>query len=137
MLQTKIDEFISYLKTENNLTKLATKLNIPFSACMAIASVLEQAGIIQITYPINILEPPKVTFLGYPEIKTQKQISEENKAKNVISTYTFKADQVPVSVEIIDLAQYKLYSISLVELSVGTKIFLDQIKEIMVKEVPP
>ncbi|MCX8163036.1 MAG: type II/IV secretion system ATPase subunit [Candidatus Micrarchaeota archaeon] len=137
MLQTKIDEFLSLLKTESNLTKIASKLNISFSAAMAIATVLEQSGVIQITYPINILEPPKITFLGYPEIKSEKQTSIEDKGKKIISTYTFKADQVPVSVEIIDFVQYKLYSISLIELSIGTRIFLDQVKEILIKEVPP
>jgi flagellar protein FlaI len=138
MLQTKIDEFINILKTESYLTKIASKLNIPYNSCLAIANVLEQAKLISITYPINILEPPKVTFVGLPKIETKpKELSEEEKTKKIISSYTFKADQVPVSVEIYDYAQYKLYSISLIELSVYTKIFLDQIKENLVKELPP
>ncbi|MFN3910134.1 MAG: type II/IV secretion system ATPase subunit [Candidatus Anstonellaceae archaeon] len=136
MLQTKIDEFLALLKTESSLTKLASKLNIPFSSVLAIANALEQAGLIQITYPINILEPPKASFLGYPHIDKKETNEEEDKTKNIIAEYTFKADQVPVSVSILDFAQYKLYSISLIELSPGTKIFLDQIKENLVKEVP-
>jgi len=136
MLQTKVDELVALSKTESSLIKIAAKLHIPVEACLAIASVLEKAGVVQINYPINILEPPRIVFFGLPKIEKKEEEIHE-KSQNILSTYTFKADNVPVSVEIIDFAQYKFYSMSLIELSVATKLFLDQVKESLIKEVPP
>ena len=137
MLQTKVDMFIKIVQKEGNPTipKVAKLLRISEKATEAIASALELAGVMKVKYPINMMQKPTITFIKLPEIK--RRPAEEFRSGKVISTYSFKADSVPATVEIIDTGQYKLYRVSLVELSTPTKIFLDQTKEELIKSVPP
>jgi len=137
MLTTRIDKFIAQLKKEKSLTinRMASLLQISPEAAEAMASVLEQAGVVQINYPLNVMQKPQIILLKVP--KDEKAEFEESKGRKVFDTYTFKADSVPATVELIDYDQYKLYKISLVDLSISTKIFLDQIKDQLIKDVPP
>ena len=137
MLTTKIDNFISQLKKEKNPTinRMASVLQISVEATESISSIMEQAGIVQIHYPINVMQKPQVILLKLP--KEDKEEKDDEKSRRIFDTYTFKADSVPATVELIDYEQYKLYKISLVDLSVATRIFLDQIKEQLIKDVPP
>ncbi|MFA5108665.1 MAG: ATPase, T2SS/T4P/T4SS family [Candidatus Micrarchaeia archaeon] len=137
MLQTIIDNFVDLSKKEKNLTlsRAAGLLHISVAATEAIASIMEQAGVVQINYPLNVMQKPQITFLKLP--KDDKSEEDEASGKRILTTYTFKADSVPATVEIIDYDQYKLYKISLVGLTVPTRIFLDEIKEQLIKEIPP
>lgn len=137
MLHTKIDKFIEVIKAEKGPTfsKAASMLQISPQAVEALALIMEQAGVVQINYPLNVMEKPQILFARLP--KDEKREEEEKLPKKILATYTFKADAVPASVEIIDADQYKMYRISLVDLSIPTRIFLDQVKEQLIKDVPP
>ncbi|MFH1306848.1 MAG: ATPase, T2SS/T4P/T4SS family [Candidatus Micrarchaeota archaeon] len=137
MLQTKIDKFVEVVKKEKNPTinRVAGLLHMSIPATESLASLLEQAGVVQIHYPLNVMEKPQLIFQKLP--KEEKRGADEDVSKRIIVSYTFKADAVPATVEIMDYDQYKLYKVSLVELSVSTRIFLDQIKEQLIKDVPP
>ncbi|PIT84501.1 hypothetical protein COU37_03165 [Candidatus Micrarchaeota archaeon CG10_big_fil_rev_8_21_14_0_10_45_29] len=138
MLHTKVDKFIALVMKEKNPTinRVANVLHISLAASEALASLMEQAQVVSINYPLNVMQKPEVMFNRLPEDKNAGN-GEADRQKKVLATYTFKADAVPASVEIIDYDQYKLYKVSLVDLSVPTRIFLDQIKEQLIKDVPP
>lgn len=137
MLRTKVDKLVEVIKKEGTPTihKVAHLLNISTPAAEAIASALEKAGVLKINYPLNVMQKPTVQFIKMPD-EIRQSHADEQKGK-IISTYSFKADSVPATVEIIDTGQFKLYKVSLVELTMATRIFLDQIKEQLVKNVPP
>ncbi|MDE1798057.1 MAG: type II/IV secretion system ATPase subunit [Candidatus Micrarchaeota archaeon] len=136
MLQTKIDQFIQIVRAEKKptLERLAGVLRISLPATEAIAAVLEGAGVVQIHYPLNVMERPQVIFNQMPP--EPKRPGEGIEKNQVLDSYTFKADNVPASVEITDNGQEKVYQVALIELSVPTRIFLDQVKEVLVKIVP-
>ncbi|MFH1095254.1 MAG: type II/IV secretion system ATPase subunit [Candidatus Micrarchaeota archaeon] len=136
MLQTKIDQFVQLVRAEKHptLERTASALRMSYKAIEAIANVMEEAGVVQLVYPLNVLEKPHVEFVQLPQ--EAKRPAEAEERSKVVDTYTFKADNVPATVEIMDSAREKIYNISLVELSVPTRVFLDQIKESLVKEVP-
>ncbi len=137
MLQTKIDQFVQVVRAEKRPTfeRLATVLKISQPAIEAMASVLEMSGVVEIVYPLNVMEKPQIVFIQLPEEQKRSGMFDEEKAK-VIDTYTFRADNVPATVEVVDTEHEKLYRISLVELAMPTRLFLDQIKELLVKSVP-
>lgn len=136
MLQTKIDQFVQIVKGEHKASfdHLAAALKISMPAVEAMASILEMVSVVEIAYPINIMEKPQVVFLQLPE-EQRKALYDDEKAR-VVDTYTFKADNVPATVEVLDAETEMLYRISLVDLSMPTRLFLDQIKELLVKNVP-
>ncbi len=136
MLQTKIDQFVQIVKQEKKVTfdRISAAIRVSQPAVEAMASVLEMVSVVEINYPINIMEKPQVTYLQMPE-EQHRPLYEDEKAR-VIDTYTFRADNVPATVEVLDAETEKLYRISLVDLSMPTRLFLDQIKEMLVKNVP-
>lgn len=138
MLQTKIDQFVQLVRGEKKATfdRLASMLKISQPAVEAIASRLEMCSVVEISYPINVMEKPQVVFLQLPDEQKRGGAYDEESAK-VVDTYTFRADNVPATVEIVDTGREKLYRISLVELAMPTRLFLDQIKELLIKSVPP
>lgn len=136
MLQTKIDQFVQIVRAQKTPTidQLSVALKISPPAVEAIASILESAKVVEINYPINVMEKPRIVFIQMPE-EAKRATGEEEKAR-VVETYTFRADNVPATVEVLDAEHEKVYRISLVDLSVPTRLFLDQIKEILIKSVP-
>jgi flagellar protein FlaI len=135
MLVTKIDQLVDLARAQKSPTLefAATKLDLPIKAVEAIASMLERGNVVEIRYPVNILEKPYLVFRGLPPEPAPKQEGERGK---VILTYSFKADRVPATVQVSDTGREKYYTISLVELSQPTRIFLDEIKEELLRSVP-
>ncbi len=136
MLQTKVDQFIQIVRVEKKPTieRISGVLRISIPAAEALAAVMETAGVVQVHYPLNVMEKPQVVFMQLPA--EPKKAGEQAEKTRILDTYTFKADNVPATVEIMDSGQERLYQIALIELSVPTRIFLDQVKELLVKNVP-
>lgn len=137
MLVTKVDQLIQLLQTEKrpNLDRIAIALRMSPQAAELLAATMDQAGAVQIDYPLNVMEKPQVLFVALPS-EPKKAPEDDQTASKVIETYTFKADNVPATVEIRDTGRERVYHVSLVELSVPTRLFLDQVKESLVKSVP-
>ncbi|VVB56894.1 Type II/IV secretion system protein [uncultured archaeon] len=137
VLVTKIDQFIQLVQQGKrpNLDQVAIALHMTPPTAELLASTMEQAGVVQVDYPLNVMEKPQVVFVALPP-EPKKGAEEEQPMGRMIDTYTFKADNVPATVEIRDTGRERLYRVSLVELSIPTRLFLDQVKEGLVKLVP-
>jgi flagellar protein FlaI len=135
MLETKIDQLVSIVQKYHSikLDQLAKALSLPTSTVELLCLVLERGGILEISYPLNVTEKPTIHFHLLPVEAPEEK--EEIKGK-VISTYSFVADGVPATVKIKDTETDKYYIISLVEFGVATKIFLELIREEMLRNLP-
>ncbi len=137
MLHTKIDQFITLIRGDKRTVDvLIRELRMKPQALDALAALMESAGVVQVDYPLNVMEKPQVNFVQLPPEPKRPAGAEDVSPGRLIETYTFKADDVPATVEIRDTGRERFYNVSLVELSVPTRIFLDQIKEQLIKSVP-
>lgn len=136
MLETKVDQlvFLVQKKKSANVVQLAHQLQLTPQTVELIASVLEKGGLVDLAYPINITEKPSVSFRVLPAEPPKEEVVSKGKT---ISSYSFFADGVPAAVTISDSDKEKYYNISLVELGVATKVFLDLIKDELLRAIPP
>ncbi|MCX8198217.1 MAG: ATPase, T2SS/T4P/T4SS family [Candidatus Micrarchaeota archaeon] len=136
IMETKIDQLVSFVQRHKSvpLDALARSVQLPPSTAELICAILEKGGIVDLVYPLNITEKPSVSFRMLP-IEPASPSYDDIKGK-VISSYSFSSDGVPASVKIIDTEKEKYYVVSLIEFGTATKIFLDLIKEEMLRSVP-
>jgi len=137
MFETKIDQLVSYLqkKRKVQLEELAHHLQLPPQRTEMLCAILEKGGMLDLVYPINIAEKPTVSFRMLPV--EPPPIEDAGAKGKVVSSYSFIADGVPATVSITDTEKEKFYSISLAEFSAPTKVFLDLIKDELLRTVPP
>ncbi|MCX8195202.1 MAG: ATPase, T2SS/T4P/T4SS family [Candidatus Micrarchaeota archaeon] len=135
MLETKIDQLVAYLESKKSarLEELASQVQLPVQTVELICNVLEKGGVIDLDYPLNISEKPTAIFRLLP---LEPPAPEEVPKGKAISSYSFVADGVPASVKIIDTEKEKFYVIQLVEFGAATKIFLDLIKDELLRALP-
>ena len=136
MLETKIDQLVTFVQKRKSVgvDQIAKQMRMSPQTVEAICVVLEKAGIVDINYPINITEKPTIAFRLMP---TEPPPPEDGAPKGKkIAAYEFIADGVPAAVTISDTEKEKFYSISIVELGAATKIFLDMIKDELLRAMP-
>jgi len=136
MIETKADQIVSLLQKNKvmDIERVAHEIGIPSSKVEAISSVLEKGGVLDLIYSLNISEKPKVSFRLLP---AEPPVPEDALPKGkIISSYTFVADGVPASVVVSDTEKEKYYTITLVEFGIATKIFLDLIRDEMLRQMP-
>jgi len=136
MIETKADQIVSLVQKHKilDVERVAKEVGLPPAKVEAICSVLEKGGILDLVYSLNISEKPKISFRLLPaEPPPPEDISAKGK---IISSYTFVADGVPASVVISDNEKEKYYTITLVEFGTATKIFLDLIRDEMLRQMP-
>src|SRR3989338_3406934 len=136
MFETKIDQLVQLIQKRKSvgLEALAKQLQMPPQTVELICAVLEKGGLLDLNYPINITEKPTVVFRLLPMEPPQ---AEESMGRGkTISSYSFTADGVPASVVITDSEKEKYYAISLMEFGTATKIFLDLIKDELLRALP-
>jgi archaeal flagellar protein FlaI len=136
MIETKADQIVALVQKYKviEVDRLAKEVGMPPQTVEAICSVLEKGGVVNLVYSLNLSEKPKVAFRLLP---AEPPPAEDNISKGkVISSYTFVADGVPASVVISDTEKDKYYAITLVEFGTATKIFLDLIRDEMLRQMP-
>jgi len=136
MIETKADLIVSLVQKYKilDIEHVAKEVGMPAQKVEAICSVLEKGGVVDLVYSLNISEKPKVSFRLLPaEPPPPEDIASKGK---IISSYTFVADGVPASVVISDTEKEKYYTITLVEFGTATKIFLDLIRDEMLRQMP-
>jgi len=136
MIETKADQIVALVQKHKviDVERVAKEVGIPSQKVEAICAVLEKGGVVDIIYSLNISEKPKVSFRLLPAEPPQPEDG-ASKGK-IISSYTFVADGVPASVVISDTEKDKYYTITLVEFGTATKIFLDLIRDEMLRQMP-
>ena len=136
MFETKIDQLVSFVqrKKSSSLDEIAHHLQLPAQTVELLAAVLERGGVLDLNYPINITEKPNISFRMLPtEPPHQEEVDLRGK---IIASYSFNADGVPASVRITDNEKERFYTIMLVEFGTATKIFLDLIKDELLRTIP-
>jgi len=136
MIETKADQIVSLVQRHKivEIERVAKEVGMPPQKVEAICSVLEKGGVVDLVYSLNISEKPKISFRLLPaEPPPPEDAASKGK---VISSYTFVADGVPASVVISDTEKEKYYTITLVEFGTATKIFLDLIRDEMLRQMP-
>jgi len=145
MVQTKIDEFVAVARKGdiNTFDFIAAKLRISKKGVEAIAQVLEKGGLLEIHYPINMLQQPFVTMK--PEALEEKERREkaekelkgkETAAPKSLDKYQILADHVPAEVLIFKRHNAYVYQLGLPALSLDTRIFLDRIRDELSNVMP-
>lgn len=136
MFETKVDQLVSIVQKRRSigLDVLSQQLQMPSPTVELICAVLERGGILDLSYPLNITEKPTINFHMLP-VEPPVPVDSENRGK-VLASYSFTSDGVPASVKITDADSEKFYNVYLVELGVATKIFLDLIKDELLRAVP-
>ena len=137
MFETKVDQLVSFLQKKKSvgIDQLAHHLSLSQQTVEMICAVMEKGGILDINYPLDISKKPTVVFRLMPsEPPRGEEMEQKGKA---ISSYTFSADGVPASVIITDNEKEKYYNITLVEVGTASKIFLDLIKDELLRATPP
>src|SRR3989344_7587062 len=136
MFETKVDQLVSFLQKKRSvgIDQLAHHLSLSAQTVEMMCAVLEKGGLLDINYPLDITKKPTVVFRLMP---AEPPRAEEQVAKGkAISNYTFIADGVPASVAITDSEKEKIYTITLVDVGTASKIFLDLIKEELLRAMP-
>ena len=136
MFETKLDLLVAFVQKKRSvrLDLLAKHLQMPIETTELICAILEKGGIVDVNYPISITEKPSISFRLLPA-EPPKQDEGGPKGKTLAS-YMFTADGVPASVIISDTEKEKDYFLTLVEFGTATKIFLDLIKDELLRAVP-
>ena len=137
MFETKVDQLVSFIQKKKTvgLDVLAHHLSLSQQTVEMICTVLEKGGLLDINYPLDITKKPNIVFRLIP---TEPPKGEDSSPKGkVISSYNFTADGVPASVTITDTEKEKYYNITLVEVGTASKIFLDLIKDELLRATPP
>ncbi|MCX8197104.1 MAG: ATPase, T2SS/T4P/T4SS family [Candidatus Micrarchaeota archaeon] len=136
MFETKIDHLVSFVQRKKSVSVdiLAKYLQMPTETVELICAILEKGGILDLHYPLSITEKPTVSFRLMPTEPPKPEMP-SSKGK-VLASYMFSADGVPASVIIVDNEREKNYILTLVEFGTATKIFLDLIKDELLRAVP-
>ena len=136
MIETKIDQIASFVQKKHSVDvdHLAKEVQLPSQIVENICAILEKGGLVEIDYPLNITQKPIISFRTMPQ--ETPEIEESVGKGKVISNYAFTSDGVPTTVSITDNEKEKFYVLSLVELGAATKIFLDLIKEELLRKMP-
>ena len=134
MLRTLIDNYIDIVaeKKKPSFIYLAKALKITPHAAESIASLLERGRLVDIHYPLNIMEKPYVTMRPLPP---EAEKPKEAAGSKALDAYSIEADFVPADVAIKDINNSKFYIISFQELSYATRAFLDQIKDTLSNKI--
>ena len=139
MFETKVDQLVSFLQKKKSvgIDALAHHLSLSSQTVEMLCAVLEKGGLLDVNYPLDITKKPTVVFRLMPAEPPKGDTEDATPRGKMISSYTFTADGVPASVNIMDSEKEKYYAITLVDVGTASKIFLDLIKEELLRAMPP
>jgi len=129
LITTKIDEMVELVQKKGKLNfyKVAKKLSWDENSAEKIALILEDAGLAETFYPLNVFRKPWATFKKLPEKK-----EETAKGGEVLEKYEV-ADKGGSVKGIVRITKQKaekrpLYSITLPNVSPYTRAYLEHVK---------
>ncbi|MGC8924188.1 MAG: type II/IV secretion system ATPase subunit [Candidatus Micrarchaeia archaeon] len=137
-MKTLVDKFIELLASSKtkatNIRKAAKELGWDEGALEKVAIMLELRGIVKVTYPVNPWESISVQLLREEEIESERPLKEGK----VYSQYQINVDGVKADVTVYFSEDEKSakYNISMPSISPYTRIFIEGVKNEVIKEVP-
>ncbi|MEW6329373.1 MAG: type II/IV secretion system ATPase subunit [Candidatus Micrarchaeota archaeon] len=134
-LKTKIDELFEFVREKGRASfeEISKKLGWESAVVERVCRVLEKEGFLEVHYPLNVIQPPTVSF--------KKEIEEEEEVEKPVEVkekYTISADNVPAGVQIYFSREEKrpAYELILLEVSPYTRAFFSELKDEITREVP-
>ncbi|MCX6775600.1 MAG: type II/IV secretion system ATPase subunit, partial [Candidatus Micrarchaeota archaeon] len=136
VITTKLDEICEMLASWKNQTvdipTLASKLGIDPAMLEKLGKEMQNMGIVEVIYPINILQKPQLKLKK--KLEAEKISEPEGK---IMAEYQIEVNHVPSGVYIMDIAKETrpLYYITQPILGPYTKVFMDQVRDDLAKVV--
>ncbi|MCX6778073.1 MAG: type II/IV secretion system ATPase subunit [Candidatus Micrarchaeota archaeon] len=137
MIKTVVDEICIILENSkgNKATtaQIAKGLNLKEGEVEAIAKSMQDNGVIEITYPVDIISKPVVRLLA--PISSNRRQTVRGKA---IEEYEIKAHLVSGDVSIVDSPEHSrpVYNLDMPSVGPYTEIFLEHIRNELAHAVP-
>jgi flagellar protein FlaI len=135
MLETKIDLLMEQVERKKSISldELAAKFKWDVAGVERLCKMLEKSGVVEIRYPLTIVEKPSVVLK-----KPLEHVSRPSRpAGEVLESYKVVSDNVPAEVKIFRKKgeQKPSYYLSPPELAPYTRLLLDGVREEMGKLV--
>ncbi|MBU0532413.1 type II/IV secretion system ATPase subunit [Candidatus Micrarchaeota archaeon] len=129
MLTTRIDEMVNLIRKKKkiNFYEIARELSWSENSVEKIALVLEKAGLAQTHYPVDMVRRPWVAIR-----ETEEKKKEESKKEKALEKYDIagREGRIKGTVMIVysEAEKRPVYNITLPEISVYTKVYLEHVK---------
>ncbi|MEM0437957.1 MAG: type II/IV secretion system ATPase subunit [Candidatus Micrarchaeia archaeon] len=136
-MKTIVDRFMDLLMKSRRVSVKQAAVELKWSefAIERLGVILEKRGIARVDFPVNPLESIMINFVkeAAPEIVRPKP-----KITKVRDKYSLNADGVPAEITIYESQEDRSsgYYIEMPTLSPYTRMFVDELKEEVIKEVP-
>lgn len=130
VISTKIDDICNTLAAEKDQTAeipvLAGKVGVDPSQLEKIGKILQERGITEIVYPLNIMQKPHLKL----KRKLEPEVSHLQEGK-VIETYNVESNDIKSCVTIMDVKgeSRPVYVMTLPVIGPYTKVFLDYLRD--------
>ena len=137
MIKTIADDICEILERSKNNTanasEIAKQLNSDHQHIESVAKILQSRGIVEITYPVDVLAKPSLKLLK--QMAPKKIVSYKGKE---IHKYKLKAHFVEAEVSILDVERESrpIYDIKIPVIGPYTKSFLAYIRDRLARIVP-
>ncbi len=130
VISTKIDEICDALASEKDQTAeipvLANKVGVEQNKVEKIGKILQERGIIEVIYPLNIMQKPHLKLKK--KLEAEPSPLQEGK---VIETYNIETNNIKSLITIMDVKgeSRPVYVLTLPVLGPYTKVFMDYLRE--------
>ncbi|MEM3030495.1 MAG: type II/IV secretion system ATPase subunit [Candidatus Micrarchaeia archaeon] len=136
VILTKIDRMMEILEKEKRASfdSLARRLEWSVDVVERVAKVLEGHGVLEISYPINVIQKPSLALRKpVPAPQPLPELTERE-----LESYEISADGVPATVRVFysEGEKHAAYRLELPQLGQYTQLYLDYLKDAIAKEVP-
>jgi flagellar protein FlaI len=130
VIYTKIDDICNTLASEKDqmaeLSVLAGKVGVEQNKLEKIGKILQERGIVEVVYPLNIMQKP--------HLKLKKKLGEETnplQEGKVIETYNVESSNIKSCISIMDVKgeSRPMYNLVLPVLGPYTKVFMDYLRD--------
>ncbi len=138
LFRTKITDLCEVLEREAGMEadfgSLSSKLSIPINELERLGKILQDQGVVEMAYPVNILSKPSLrlaTKLSQPYI-------ERTRGEKLLLSYGLEANNVPAFVEIWQMhdSSRPLYVIEFPRVCAYTEKFLNYLRDSLARTLP-
>ncbi|MFH1751275.1 MAG: type II/IV secretion system ATPase subunit [Candidatus Micrarchaeota archaeon] len=138
LVRTKITEICEFLEgkqgMEADFGQLARVVNLPTNEIERISKILQEQGLMDLNYPVNILSKPSVRLLQ----KLPQPRTEAISGEKLLDNYQIRSNNVPAIVEIWQLpdASRPLYVLNYPRICAYTEKFVNYLRDSLAKSLP-
>ncbi len=130
VISTKVDEICDALASEKDqmaeIPFLANKVGVEQTKVEKVGKILQEKGIIEVIYPLNIMQRPHLKLKK--KLEAEQSLLQEGK---VIETYNIETNNIKSLITIMDVRgeSRPVYVLTLPVLGPYTKLFMDYLRD--------